>query len=94
MGYHNPYKARMARWRKQWPVPLAELQAQAYAVLQLAYEGVTVDDDEQRRKNILCYFQGLTAFTRLQEACEIEARVTALETALTDRSNGHYGALP
>jgi hypothetical protein len=94
MGYRNPWKARMARWQKRWPVPLQELQAQAYAVLQIAYEGVTVDDDEQRRKNILAYFQGLTSFTRLQEACEIEARVAALETALAERSNGHYGAIP
>jgi hypothetical protein len=55
MPYSNPWKARLARWRKQWPVPLSELQAQAFAVMQVAYEGVSAEDDEQRRKNILCY---------------------------------------
>ena len=87
MGYQNPYKARMARWKKAWPVPLSELQAQAYAVLQMAYEGVSAEDDEQRRKNILCYFQGLTSFTRLAEAVELEARLAALEASM--ERNGH-----
>jgi hypothetical protein len=65
----------------------------AYAVLQLAYEGVAVEDAEQRRKNILAYFQGLGAFTRLQEAVELEARVSALEMRVADQEvsrNGRY----
>lgn len=69
-------------------MPLSELQAQAYAVLQVAYEGVSVEDAEQRRKNILCYFQGLTAFTKLQESVELEARLTALEQMMEQSPHG------
>ena len=58
------------------------------AVLQVAYEGVSVEDDEQRRKNILAYFQGLTAFNRLQEAVELEARLAALERLMEHSPNG------
>jgi hypothetical protein len=52
MANTNPWKARIKRWAKLWPVPIAELQAQAYGVLMVAHEGVAVEDDEQRRKNI------------------------------------------
>jgi hypothetical protein len=83
----NPYKARLKRWEKIWPRPLAELQAQAFAVLQLAYEGVAIEDAEQRRKNIHVYFTALATFTRLQEAVEPESRIAALE-AMAER-NGH-----
>jgi hypothetical protein len=88
MAHRNPWKARLAQHKKRWPVALHELQAQAYAVLQIAYEGVHSEDDEQRRKAILCYFQGLAAFNRLQESVELTARVSALEAARTER-NGH-----
>jgi hypothetical protein len=87
MAHRNPYKARMAQHAKRWPVGLHELQAQAYAVLQIAYEGVSVEDDEQRRKNILCYFQGLTSLVRLMEGTEYEARLEALEALAL--INGH-----
>jgi hypothetical protein len=79
MAHQNPWKARLARWKKHWPVPLSELQAQAYAVLQVAYEGVDADDPDQRRKAVLAYFQALTSFTKLYEAHELEERVKALE---------------
>jgi hypothetical protein len=82
MANRNPWKARLTRWQKRWPVPIEELQAQAYGVLMCAYEGIMVEDDEQRRKNILAYFQGLTAFNRLQETIDFEARLTAIEAAL------------
>jgi hypothetical protein len=75
----NPWQARIARWERQWPRPIEELQAQAYAVLQLAYEDVTVEDAEQRRKNIHVYFTALATFQKLLEAGELERRVTALE---------------
>jgi hypothetical protein len=55
----------------------------------VAYEGVACDDPEQRRKNILAYFQGLTAFARLRELVEIEGRVQRLEQAQAVTSNGH-----
>ena len=79
MSNTNPWQARMKRWQKCWPVPIEELQAQAYGVLMVAYEGVAVEDAEQRRKNILAYFQGLAAFTRFQEAADFERRIRALE---------------
>jgi hypothetical protein len=82
MANRNPWQARMKRWAKLWPRPIAELQAQAYGVLMMAYEGVAVEDAEQRRKNILAYFQGLTAFNRLQETVNLDARLTALEQRL------------
>jgi hypothetical protein len=71
-------------------VSIDELAAEAYGVLQVALEGVTVDDDEQRRKNILCFFQGLTSLAKLLEASEINAlaeRLAVLESRLaaTDR---------
>jgi hypothetical protein len=81
MANVNPWQARMKRWAKRWPVPIEELQAQAYGVLMIAYEGVACEDAEQRRKNILAYFQGLIAFAKLREAVEIEARIAALEAA-------------
>jgi hypothetical protein len=82
MANRNPWKARLKRWEKLWPVPMAELQAQAFAVLQVAYEGVADDNPELRRKAILCYFQGLSAFTKLHEAVELERRVSTLEARL------------
>jgi hypothetical protein len=98
MAHRNPYKARLARWQKRWPVPLVELQAQAYAVLQLAYEGVDTDDPEQRRKAILCYFQALTSFTKLREATEFEARLKLVEDRLDAQErmsvNGRYASAP
>jgi hypothetical protein len=89
MAHRNPWKARLARWKRQWPVPLAEMQAQAYAVLQVAYEGIDTDDPDARRKAVLCYFQALTSFAKLQESAEFEARLAALEAADHER-NGHY----
>ena len=89
MANVNPWKARMARWQKRWPVPIDELQAQAYGVLMCAYEGVMVEDDEQRRKNILAYFQGLAAFNRLHELVSLDARLTALEQRFVESPNGH-----
>jgi hypothetical protein len=88
MAHRNPWKARLARWKRLWPVPLAELQAQAFAVLQVAYEGVSTDDPEAQRKAVLCYFQALTSFTKLYESGELEARISTLE-AERDVSNGH-----
>jgi hypothetical protein len=79
MANRNPWQARMKRWQKRWPVPIQELQAQAYGVLMIAYEGVAVEDAEQRRKNILAYFQGLAAFTRFYQFADFEQRLTALE---------------
>ena len=93
MAHRNPWKARLARWEKHWPVPLSELQGQAYAVLQVAYEGVADDDPEQRRKAVLCYFQALSTFVKLYEASEIEARVIALEQRFAAEEvsrNGRY----
>jgi hypothetical protein len=90
----NPWQARMKRWQKRWPVPIEELQAQAYGVLMMAYENVMVDDGEARRKHILAYFQGLTAFARLRETLALEdfdKRLTALEQAtLEGHRNGAF----
>jgi hypothetical protein len=83
----DPWKARLKRWEKLWPRPIAELQAQAYGVLMLAYEGVGIDDAEQRRKNIHVYFTALSVFCRLQESVEYEARLRTLETLTA--TNGH-----
>jgi hypothetical protein len=74
----------MKRWQQPWPVPIEELQAQAYGVLMIAYEGVAVEDAEQRRKNVLAYFQGLTSFTRFQEAVDLERRLSALEARMME----------
>jgi hypothetical protein len=93
MANVNPWQARMKRWQKRWPVPIEEIQAQAYGVLMLAYEGVGCEDAEQRRKNILAYFQGLTAFAKLRDAVEIEARLAQLEQQLARErvsANGRY----
>jgi hypothetical protein len=43
MSNANPWKARLTRHAKRWPRPIEHLQAQAYGVLQIAYEGVAVD---------------------------------------------------
>jgi hypothetical protein len=82
MANRNPWQARMKGWQRLWPVPIAELQAQAYGVLMVAHEGVAVDDAEQRHKNILAYFQGLSAFPKLRETLEHEARLAALEESV------------
>jgi len=104
MANVNPWQARMKRWQKRWPVPIEELQAQAYGVLMMAYENVMTDDADERRRHILAYFQGLNAFTRLQESIELKAmaeRLTALESSLQsfDRylegaHNGHHPRHP
>jgi hypothetical protein len=88
MAHRNPWKARMARWKRLWPVPLAEIQAQAYSVLMLAYEGLDTDDPDARRKAVLAYFQALTSFNRLYESTEMETRLQALEQAVG--SNGDH----
>jgi hypothetical protein len=90
----NPYKARMARWAKQWPVPIEALQAQAYGALQVALEDVAVEDAEQRRKSLHVYFTALATFAKLLEGAEVAAltqRLDALEAeALAEEaSNGH-----
>jgi hypothetical protein len=87
MANYNPWQARMKRWQQRWPVPIEEIQAQAYGVLMMAYENVIVEDAEQRRKNITCYFQGLAAFARLLDAHEYERRLRALEALAA--TNGH-----
>jgi hypothetical protein len=82
VAHRNPWKARLARWQKLWPRPIAEIQAQAFSVLMLAYEGVAVDDAEARRKNIHVYFTALATFTKLMETVALEdfdRRLTALE---------------
>jgi hypothetical protein len=91
MAHRNPWKARLARWKRLWPVPLAELQAQAYAVLQVAFEGIDTEDPDTRRKAVLCYFQALTSFTKLHESAETEARLQAIEEALhlAERNGAH-----
>jgi hypothetical protein len=83
----NPWKARLKRWERLWPLPIAELEAQAFSVLMLAYEGIAVDDAEQRRKAIHVYFTALAAFTKLQDSVEYECRLRALETLAA--TNGH-----
>ncbi len=59
-----------------------------------AYENVMVDDPEERRKHILAYFQGLTAFARLRETLALEdfdKRLSALEAAsLETNHNGTF----
>jgi hypothetical protein len=91
MAHRNPWKARMARWKRLWPVPLAEIQAQAYAVLQVAYEGLDTEDPDARRKAVLAYFQALTSFNRLYESTEMETRLQALEQAVQPSgSNGYH----
>jgi hypothetical protein len=85
MANRSPWKARAAQHRARWPVPIQDLQADAYAVLMIALEGVFVEDDEQRRRNILCFYQGLTSLAKLLEASEIaelKARIAALESSL------------
>jgi hypothetical protein len=89
MANVNPWQARMKRWQQRWPVPIEELQAQAYGVLMMAYENVMVEDAEQRRKNILAYFQGLAAFARLQETAEYDRRLRALEALAATNGHGH-----
>jgi hypothetical protein len=95
MANYNPWQARMKRWQKRWPVPIEEIQAHAYGVLMMAYEGVMVEDDEQRRKNILAYVQALTSFAKL-----VAPHATPDTPALpgdiilirsTAGSNGHHG---
>jgi hypothetical protein len=91
----NPWQARLKRWEKQWPKPIATVQAQAWAVLQLAYEGVGTDDAETRRKNIHVYFTALSVFAKLLETNEIAAlseRIIALEARLQEQgsTNGHH----
>jgi hypothetical protein len=88
----NPWKARLAKWEKQWPVPIERLQGQAYAVLQLAYEGVCDEDPETRRKGIHVYFTALATFAKLLETSEIaalNARLDALEAQTRESPNGH-----
>ena len=89
MANTNPWKARLTRHAKRRPAPIDQLQARAYGVLMLAYESVATLDPEQRRKNILAYFRGLTAFVKLRETLELEARLSAIETMLQQRRNGH-----
>jgi hypothetical protein len=86
MAHRNPWLARLAQHKKRWPVPLLEMRAQAYGVVMIVLEGVAVDDDEQRRKNILCYCQALSSFAKLLQASEYEARLRALEALSL---NGH-----
>jgi hypothetical protein len=91
----NPWQARLKRWERQWPKPIATVQAQAWAVLQLAYEGVAVDDAEARRKGIHVFFTALSCFAKLLEASEIVAlqeRIAALEARLQEQgaSNGYH----
>jgi hypothetical protein len=89
MSNANPWKARLTRHAKRWPVPIEQLQAQAYGVLMVAYEGIADEDAEQRSKNILAYFQGLTAFNRLRETVELERRLTALEQRIASSEVYH-----
>jgi hypothetical protein len=87
----NPWQARLKRWQQQWPRPITEIQAQAFAVLMLAYEGVAEVDPEQRRKNIHVYFTALATFAKLFETVALEdfnRRLTALEHS-TVESNHH-----
>jgi hypothetical protein len=84
MANVNPWQARMKRWQKRWPVPIEELQAQAYSVLMMAYENVMTEDADERRRHIMVYFQGLTSFAKLMEGAEIaamNARLAVLEAA-------------
>jgi hypothetical protein len=95
VAHRNPWKARLAQHQQRWPRPLQELQAQAYAVLQIAYEGVAVDDAEARRKGIHVYFTALSCFAKLLEASELVAlqeRLAALEARLQESSNGHHAS--
>jgi hypothetical protein len=95
----NPWKARLARWEKQWPRPIVEIQARAFAALMVAYEGVTETDPEQRRKNLHVFFTALSVFAKLLEASEIVAlqeRIVALEARLQEQgatNNGHHAAI-
>jgi hypothetical protein len=92
MSNVNPWKARLKRHQKRWPRPIAELQAEAYSVLQLALEGVAVEEGESRRKSIFAYFQALTSFMKLYETTELEARLAALEAHVTleGQQNGQH----
>jgi hypothetical protein len=83
----NPWKARLARHEKRYPVPIDHLQRQAYAVLQIAYEDIGQDDHEARRKAILAYFQALGVYRQLLESGEFERRLQEVEAMIA--RNGH-----
>jgi len=88
----NPYKARLARWEKQWPIPIERLQAQAFSVLMLAYEDVAQGKPDERRRHIHVYFTALACFTKLLESselAELRARLEAIEQRLAESLNGH-----
>jgi hypothetical protein len=96
----NPWKARLAKWAKQWPVPIEQLQAQAFAVLQLAYEDVAQGEPDERRRHVHVYFTALACFTKLLEASEVKAlaerlavlekRLQAIDSSMGVVSNGHW----
>jgi hypothetical protein len=78
---HNPWKARLARYRKQEPGDIESLRRQTWAALMLAYEGCATEDDEARRKALLAYATLAGVYLRTWEVTEIEARILALEQA-------------
>jgi hypothetical protein len=79
----NPWQARLALALKDKPGDLAQAQQRTWAVLCLTYERLgLVEDAEEQRKWVLAYVQIASAYAKLYEASELEARLAALEAAV------------
>jgi hypothetical protein len=81
----DPWKARLALAARRKPGDIAEVRAKLWGGIVVAYDriGVTEDSDKQRQwVNTLA--MACTAYAKLCEASEVEARLSALEKIMEE----------
>lgn len=85
MANPNPTKARQAKQRRriQNVGDIHDVRARLWEAVEAAAEVVrTAEDDTTRLKGIHAVTQSTTAYTKLLDAAEFEARLQALEEAI------------
>jgi len=77
----NPHQARTTRKKKRKPGDLKALAGKVWSALETAEEVLSSDDTAERLRACHALFQGATAYAKVLEVGELEARLEALEAA-------------
>ena len=85
----NPNKARQARKRKSKPGDLKAVAAIVWDALETARDLLSSSDSTEQLRACHAVFQGASAYAKVYEVGELEARLEALEKAIPAKGQDH-----
>ena len=78
----NPLEARLARRRKRKPGDMKALQAKVWTALEAASDLLESESLDERLRACHAVFQGATAYAKVLQVGELEARLNEVEAAV------------